>query len=323
MWLDGGAILAGLLLLVLGGEALVRGACGLALLARLTPAVIGLTIVAAGTSTPELVTSLLASLRGSDGIAMGNVVGSNIFNILGILGLTAMVRPLRVVGNTFRMEAPVMILAAIQLHLLARDGLIDRLEAGALFVALVVFTAWAVWLARRAVSGEEAQAYEELATASLGRTGAAAWALNLGAVLLGVGLLAAGSSALVSGAVGLARGLGVEEVVIGLTIVAAGTSTPELVTSLMAARRGQDDIAIANIVGSNIFNVLGIVGLSGLVLPLRAPEVILARDDAWMVGASLLLLLMMGTGMRLTRAEGAVLFALFLGWTASLLASLR
>ncbi len=315
-------ILGGLALLVGGGEALVRGASGIALLARLTPAVVGLTIVAAGTSMPEMVVSVLASLRGNAGIAMGNVVGSNVFNILAILGITALIRPLKVLGNTFRMEAPVMLLAAMQLHLLSRDGLVDRLEGAFLLGALVVFTGYAVWIARRGVNQVEKDEYESMETASFGRTGGAAWAFNVGAVLIGVALLAGGSHMLVEGAVGVAQGFGVSDAIIGLTIVAAGTSTPELITSVMAARRGNDDIAITNIVGSNIFNVLGIVGVSSLVHPLIAPQEILERDNWWMLAASLLLFPLMWTGMRLSRGEGALLFALFLIWMGSLLATI-
>jgi len=259
-------IVGGLLLLVLGGEALVRGASGLALLGRMSPAVVGLTVVAAGTSMPELVVSLQAALEGSAGIAVGNVVGSNIFNVAAILGLAALVRPLTIRGNTVRLEWPVMMLAAFQLHLLARDGTVDRLEGGFLFAALIAFTAYATWIGRRGTAQIEQAEFAGVATASLGRTGRAAWWSNGTAVVLGVILLALGSRALVDGAVDVASSLGVSDAVIGLTIVAAGTSTPELVTSLVAAWRGSDDIAVANIVGSNVFNVLGIVGTTALVL---------------------------------------------------------
>jgi cation:H+ antiporter len=311
-------IIAGLALLVGGGEALVRGASGIALLAKVTPAVVGLTIVAAGTSMPELVVSLQSAIEGSPGIAVGNVVGSNIFNIAAILGLTALVRPLRTQGNTVRLEWPVMMLAAFQFHLLARDGSVDRLEGGFLFTALVAFIAYAVWLGRKSATQVEKEGFEELATASFGRTGNTAVTFNIVAVILGVGLLAGGSTALVRGAVGVASALGVSDAVIGLTIVAAGTSTPELVTSIVAAWRGRDDIAVANVVGSNIFNVLGIAGTTALVHPLPVPAEILARDNWWMLGASLLLFPLMKTGMRVNRVEGAILFVGFAAYMALL-----
>jgi cation:H+ antiporter len=305
-------VLVGLVLLVGGGEVLVRGASGIALSARLTPAVVGLTIVAAGTSMPELVVSVQAAFQGSPGLAVGNVVGSNIFNIALILGVTALIRPLRILGNTVRLEWPVMMLAAFEFHLLARDAMIDRLEGGFLLSALVVFVAYVVWIARTSTAPVEQAAFEEVATASLGRTGKQAVALNVGAVVMGIGLLAGGSTALVRGAVSVASSLGVSDTIIGLTIVAAGTSAPELVTSIVAAWRGRDDIAVANIIGSNIFNVLGIGGATALIHPLPVPPEITARDDWWMLGASLLLFPLMRTGMRVNRVEGAVLLGGFL-----------
>ena len=321
MIIDWLLVLAGLTLLVVGAEALVRGASGIALLARVTPAVVGLTVVAAGTSTPELVVSVQAAIEGNPGLAMGNVVGSNIFNIAAILGLAAMVRPLRIQGNTVRLEWPVMMLAALQLHLLARDGLVDRFEGGFLLAGMVAFTGYVVWVGRQGTTPVERQEFEQLATASFGRTGTAAMGLNIAAVAVGVGLLAGGSTALVHGAVGIAATLGVSDTVIGLTIVAAGTSTPELVTSLVAARRGQDDMAVGNIVGSNIFNVLGIAGATALIHPLAVPTEIISRDIWWMLGASAILFPLMKTGMRVTRMEGAVLLAGFSTYLALLIRS--
>lgn len=318
-WLFG---ILGLALLVGGGEALVRGASGIALFARVTPAVVGLTIVAAGTSMPELVVSVQAAIQGSPGLAVGNVVGSNIFNIAAILGLTALIRPLVIQGNTVRLEWPVMMLAAFQFHLLSRDVRVDRLEGGFLLTALVAFMAYAVWLGRKSTAPVEQEAFEELATASFGRRGTAAVGFNIGAVVLGIGLLAGGSTALVRGAVGVASALGVSDAVIGLTVVAAGTSAPELVTSLVAAWRGRDDIAVCNIVGSNIFNVLGIAGTTALIHPLSVPTEIVTRDNWWMLGASALLFPLMKTGMRVNRVEGALLLAGFITYIYLLISTL-
>lgn len=180
--MDWALVFGGLALLFAGGEALVRGASGIALLARVTPAVVGLTIVAAGTSMPELVVSTQASLEGTPALALANVVGSSIFNIGVILGLAALVRPLRILGNTVRLEWPVMMLAAFQLHLLARDGVVDRLEGGFLLTAMVAFTGYAVFLGRKAVGPVEQQEFEQLTTASFGRTGNSAVGLNIAAV---------------------------------------------------------------------------------------------------------------------------------------------
>jgi cation:H+ antiporter len=314
-------VISGLLLLFGGGEALVRGASGIALVARVSPPVIGLTIVAAGTSMPELVVSVQAAVEGSPGLALANVVGSNIFNIGAILGIAALIRPLRILGNTVRLEWPVMMLAAFELHLLARDSLLDRLEGGFLLTAMIAFTAYAVWLGRKSVSAIEEQEFAQLTTASFGRTGKQAVFLNIGAVLTGVALLAAGSTALVRGAISVASALGVSDTIIGLTIVAAGTSTPELVTSLVAARKGQDDIAVGNVIGSNIFNVLGILGTTSLIRPLPVPAEILARDNWWMLGASAALFPLMRTGMKINRIEGIVLLCCFLGYMSILVTS--
>lgn len=312
MLMDWFRVVAGLLLLVGGGEALVRGASGIALLARVTPAVIGLTIVAAGTSMPELVVSTQAALHGSPGLSFGNAIGSNIFNIGLILGLTAVVRPLRILGNTVRLEWPVMLLSSFQLYLLARDGSVDRLEGTFLFAGLISFIAYAVWLGRKGTTEMEAAEFAATpATASFGQHGRRATILNSLSVAAGVGLLGGGSTFLVTGAANLASALGVSDTVIGLTVVAAGTSAPELITSLMAARRGQDDIAVGNVVGSNIFNMLGILGITALIHPLPVPPEILQRDSLWMLGGSLLLFPFMRTGMRVNRLEGLCLLGGF------------
>lgn len=314
MVLDIGWILLGLLLLVFGGDALVRGASGIAQLARITPAVIGLTIVAAGTSMPELVVSLQSAFRGSPGIAIGNIVGSNIFNIAAILGLTAVIRPLSIQGNTVRLEWPVMMIAAFQFHLLARDGSIDRLEGAFFALSASIFVAYSVMIARREMTSTETAEFSELTTASFGRTGTTAATFNILAVLLGIAVLGSGAELLVRGATSIARNFGISETLIGLSIVAAGTSLPELATSLVAAFRGRDDMAVANVVGSNVFNVLVIGGITALVHPLSVPTDIIDRDNLWMLGVSVLLFPLMKSGMRVNRAEGALLLGVFLAY---------
>jgi cation:H+ antiporter len=310
-------VLFGLVLLFFGGELLVRGASGLALIAKMTPSTVGLTVVAAGTSMPELVVSTKAALDGSPGLAVGNVVGSNLFNIGAILGLTAVLHTLRVQNSAVRLQWPIMMLAAFQLHLLARDGTVDRLEGSFLLAGLIVFILYVVSVGKS--DSEISLEASEVSTASFGRIGFAAALFNGLAVAVGVGLLAGGASVLVSGAVGLAFSFGVTEAVIGLTIVSAGTSLPELTTSLVAARRGQDDIAVSNVVGSNIFNVLGILGATAAIHPLKVPAEIINRDDWWMIGATLLLFPLMKTHLRIVRWEGALLLVGFLSYLGILL----
>ena len=316
MLMSAGLVGLGLALLLAGGEALVRGASGLALAARVPPAVVGLTIVAAGTSAPELVVSVQAALAGSAGIAAGNVVGSNLFNIAVILGVTALVQPLPVELRTLRAEWPVLVLSAGAFVLAANDGRIHRGEGAAMLGALLVTTVVVIALARREPASDDAA----LATASLGRTGALGVALNLGAIVVGIAVLALGSTLLVDGASALARAAGVSDTVIGLTVVSAGTSTPELAASLVAARRGQAGMAIGNVIGSNIFNVLAIAGGTALVLPLDVPAVIVSRDAPLMVLASLALFGLMRTGYVISRREGAVLVSAYLVYLAVLIA---
>jgi len=311
-------IALGLGLLLTGGEALVRGATGLALLARVSAAVAGLTVVAAGTSAPELVVSLKAAFAGAPGLAFGNVVGSNMFNVGLIVGLTAVVRPLRILGSSVRLQWPVMMCASIELFLLARDGSVDRLEGFFLSVALLGFISYIVWTSTRAHIPPSAT--PDLETASFGFRGRAAWVSNGAACVVGAGCLAGGSHALVEGAASLAAAAGVSNTLIGLTVVAAGTSAPELVTSLVASYRGKDDIAVANVIGSNIFNCLAIVGLTATIHPLKVPEPILSRDIWWMLAFSLALFPLMRTGMRVGRGEGALLLAAFVTYNVILIA---
>lgn len=303
-------IVLGLALLVGGGELLVRGASQLALLARVSPAVVGLTVVAAGTSMPEMVVSVQAALAGNPGISVGNVVGSNIFNIALILGVAAVIRPLSIQGNSVRMEWPVMFLASLQMHLLSRDGTVDRFEGACLLSALVAFVGYSVWMARRELPADEHVQFAAPTPPQAGST-TRAWAINAFWVLLGIGLLVAGSDTLVRGAVAVASTLGVSDTVIGLTVVAAGTSTPELAASAVASWRGKDDIAVANVLGSNIFNVLGIAGTTAVIADLPVPDQIVAWDNWWMIGFAVLLFPLMRTSHRISRLEGAVLLGGF------------
>ena len=294
------SLAAGLVLLFAGGEMLVRGAVGVARRLGVSELMIGLTLVGFGTSTPELVASLDAALLGAPAIALGNVVGSNIANVLLILGLGALLMPLRTRREAFRRDGPVLLGVSALLAAACLLGTIGR-PLGALLLALLLAYTWYVYRTERTASAAGAVHVAE--AEAIGRTQRAlglALATSLGG-LLGVLL---GASLLVEAAIALARLWGVSEAVIGLTIVAVGTSLPELATTIVAAWRRQADVAFGNVVGSNIFNVLGILGLTALVQPLPVPPEI-ARFDVWvMLGGALFLVGFAVTGWRVSRSEG-------------------
>lgn len=302
-------VVAGLALLAGGGEGLVRAATTIAELAGVTPAVIGLTVVAMGTSLPELMVSVLSGMRGEADIAVGNVVGSNIFNVAAALGITAIVAPLPVHGAAVKLEWPFMFVASIAVFLLARDGGIDRVEAAGLLVSLALFTLYMIHLARHEVSTAEAS---KIAAEVESRDIDARRVFVPFVVLaVAIGALMLGGRLLVDGAVTIARLSGLSERVIALTIVAGGTGAPELATSLMAALRGRTDVAIANMIGSNIFNLLGILGVAALISPLAVAPEIVRTDMLWMIGVAILLLPVIRSSLRVSRAEGVVLLAAY------------
>jgi cation:H+ antiporter len=304
-------IAAGFVLLAVGGETLVRGSVSLARLLKVGTAVIGLTIVAAGTSMPELAVSLVAALHGRSDIAVANVVGSNIFNVAVILGTAALVAPLVVHVTAVRLEWPFMFVTSFVFLLLARDGQVDRLEGGFLLVGLACFMAYMVRLARREVTPPETATLEAGLTPKLPPPRPHQVAIDVGQVVLGLAMLAAGGHVLVQGAVTIAELAGMSERVIGLTVVAAGTGMPELATSIIAARRRQADLAIANVIGSNIFNIAGTLGLVALIRPQHVNPQIATSDAWWMVGITLILWPLMRTGMRIGRLEGLLLLAAY------------
>lgn len=307
----------GLTLLTLGGDWLVSGATGIARAVGLTPAVIGLTIVAAGTSFPELMVSGLSAWDGRPDLAVGNVVGSNILNSTLILGLTALVIALPVRGNAVRLEWPVMMVSTLVVWAMMQDARIDRPEAFALVAALIAFMAFSVNVARRQMTPEEEAEFAQELDA-IGPAVPPALSRSAAVVLAGLILLAVGGSCLVRSAVELARAAGWSERFIGLTIVAAGTSAPELAASLAAAIKKQPDVAVANVLGSNIFNLLGILGVTGLIQPIAFDPQITMGDAAWMVGSGLILFPLMRTGMIITRWEGCLLLAIYAGYVTTL-----
>jgi cation:H+ antiporter len=301
-------LLAGLILLYFGADGLVKGSASLALRMGVTPLVVGLTVVAFGTSAPEMVVSTKASYLGQGSMALGNVVGSNILNLAVILGLSALIRPMAVKVQLIRFDTPIMIAVSVLGWLLVRDGSLSRPEAALLFAGIVAYTVLNVVMARRETSREVAAEFAE-GTPHTSRN----IALDLLFIFGGLALLVLGARLFVTASVELARLWGVSEAVIGLTIIAAGTSLPELATSLVAAARKQEDIAIGNIVGSNVFNILAILGVSGLVRPIAA-DGMTAVDFGVMIGTAALLLPLLRTRMLLERWEGGLYLAVYAGY---------
>ena len=300
--------IGGLIGLVLGAELLVRGASKMALSFGISPLVVGLTIVAFGTSAPEMAVSTGAVLNGQTDIAIGNVVGSNIFNVLFILGLSALITPLVVNVQLIRQEVPIMIGACLLLLALCLDGRLGRLDGAILFALLLAYTVFLIVQSRAETRSAQDQYAAELKPAITG-----GWDTKLPVQLLlilsGLGLLILGSDWLVTASTTFAKALGVSDVVIGLTIVAAGTSMPEVATSIMAAVKGERDIAVGNVVGSSTFNILGCLGLSGIVsadVGLMVPAAILNFDIWVMMAASLACLPICMTGREIARWEGGV-----------------
>ncbi len=306
-------ILGGLILLVFGGEVLVRGASAVAAAFRIPPLVIGLTVVAFGTSAPELGVSLQAAFAGASDVAVGNVVGSNIFNVLLILGLASVITPLVVSSQLIRFDVPLMIALSCLTWVLARDGGVSRSDGLILFAVLIVYLIICMRTARR-----EAQAVkDEFATEyAADEEKPARLPLQFGLIAIGLVCLGFGSKWLVSGAVAVATWFGVSELVIGLTIVAAGTSLPEVVTSVVASVRGERDIAVGNVVGSNIFNLACVLGLTGIVSPAGIPVSgqAIRFDIPIMILVAAACLPIFFTGGRISRTEGVVFLIGFVAY---------
>jgi len=313
MMLDILSVLGGLVLLYFGATFLIKGAVSVAMRAGVSVLVVGLTVVAYGTSMPEMVVSTMASFKDAGDIAVGNVVGSNIFNIAVILGISALISPMRVNLKVLRFDTPVMLGVAFLFLLIFSDFRISRLDAILLFSLAVAYTVFNIVKSRK----EEKRA-EELGIEPIIAKNARPVYLDIGFILLGIGVLILGSNFLVSGATALAKVFGASEAFIGLTIVAAGTSLPELATSLVAAVKKQSDIAIGNVVGSNIFNILAILGISGIIHPIEAPGISFV-DILVMIGFSALVIPLMKTGVKISRREGAIMLLAYIAYVAYLL----
>ena len=301
----------GVLLLLAGAEGLVRGASALALRIGITPLVVGLTVVAIGTSSPELVVSIQAALAGEGGVALGNVVGSNIANLGLIVGVAAVLTPMTVDRKLVRHDVPIMLVSMAALVVFLLDGTLERWEGGVLLAAAVLYTVDGIRTSRREVREANAKLPPEVTEALVEVE--AGFKRHILLVVGGVALLVFGADRLLAGAVVAATQLGVSEAVIGLTLVALGTSLPELATTIVAARRGEAEIALGNAIGSNIFNVFSVLGPAALAAPIASVG-IWADVLSIMVGFGLVTLLFLYTGGKTRRWEGAVLLLGYLGY---------
>lgn len=305
-------IITGFALLIFGGDVLVRVAVQFAVRYKIPPATIGLTVVAAGTSLPELVTSIVAALQGNADIAVGNVVGSNSFNIMAGIGLACLIRPNRVQKSALKIEWPFLMLITIGLYLVSTDLLIGRIDGSLMLFVLVAFFWYAVKNAKKIgleVEDEDIPAEVKDSVAK-----------DLGLLVLGLIALIGGAELTLTGAINLGKYFGLSDRVIGLTIVSAGTGLPELATSAMAAYRGRDDIAIANVLGSNIMNILAILGVTSLITPLQVNSDIVNYDMIVCMIVTFILLPMMLKKVRsIMRWEGMILLGMYIAYVASLL----
>lgn len=304
-------IAGGLVALVLGGELLIRGAVTVAHRLGVSQLLIGIVLLGFGTSLPEMVTSLQAAFAGAPGLAVGNVVGSNIANTLLILGVAAAIRPVAMDPRAFRRDGGVMVLATLATLAVVLIGTMGRIGGAVFVLALVTYMVTTYLLERNTESPSAEMHKAEAEDLPSGPRGLPA-ALLL--VVVGLVVTVLGARFLVEGAVDLARGFGVSEAVIGLTLVAIGTSLPELTTSAVAALRGHSDVAIGNVIGSNIYNLLGILGVTALAYPLRIPPEIAAFDIWVMLAATVLLVVVAVSGWRITRREGGLLLSLYAGY---------
>jgi cation:H+ antiporter len=307
--------IAGIVLLISGAELLVRGASRLAVTMGVSPLVVGLTVVAFGTGSPELAVGIQASLAGQADITIGNVVGSNIFNVLLVLGLSAVVAPLIVSQQLVRLDVPLMVVVSLALLLMSLDGRIDGADGAVLLAASAGYTYMLIRISRREKDTVRAQYDDAYGPATVPVAGR--WTVHVLLVLLGLALLVIGSDWLVEGAVAIAEALGVSELIIGLTVIAAGTSLPEVATSIVAGLRGERDIAVGNVVGSNLFNILVVVGATSLVAPggLSVASAAINFDIPVMIAASILCLPIFFVNYRIGRWEGALFLSYYVLYT--------
>ena len=300
-------IVIGIVLVLWGADRLTDGAVAVAEKMKMPQIVIGLTIVAMGTSMPEFCVSLISALKGTSDLAVGNIVGSNIFNTLLIVGVSALVAPMSIMKTTVRKDIPFALVASALLLIMCLDGDISRIDAAILFVMFLIFMY--ITLRGAKAQGTDLEEKEKKSMAT--------W-LSVVWILVGLACLIGGSNLFVDGATAVATKLGVSEAVIGLTIVAGGTSLPELATSVVSARKGNSGIAIGNVLGSNVFNILAILGLTGVISPMTLKGITMT-DLSMMVISIILIWLFSFTKYKIERWEGAILTAVFVGYIYSLL----
>ncbi len=312
-------LIAGMALLYFGGDWLVDSSSHLARRLGVKPLVIGLTIVAFGTSCPELLVSTISALNGQDSVALGNVVGSNITNIALVLGLVALLKPIPIEKTLLKKEYLITLIVAFILLACCLDFNVSRLDGALLTLGVIIFTFWAIWDAKKNKAPLPKEVAELAAdtpeTAGEASSAGKELAKDIIFLLLGLGALVGGAKLLVIGATGVARALGVSELVIGLTMVALGTSLPELSTSVIGILKGEDEIAVGNILGSNIFNILAVMGVSAAIRPVGVEKIAFYRDIPIMIGITVLLGLLMRPGYKLSRWRGALLLTIYAAYT--------
>ncbi len=314
-------LVVGLVCLVFGAEWLVRGASTVATKLGVAPIVVGLTVVAFGTSAPEMAVSISGALSGSADVAIGNVVGSNTFNILAILGLSAAISGLSIEQRLLKFDIPVLILITVVVYVLILNDVVGRIEGAVLFLGVIAYTGWLLRGARKGESPAVEAEYKEAVESVEGSTFSQSLAFQIGLVLVGLALLVLGSQLLVNSATEIASALGVSDLVIGLTVVAAGTSLPELATSVLAAIRGQRDIAVGNVVGSNIFNLLSVLGASAAVSSngVAVNSEVIRLDFPVMLAATIVLLPICWNGFMIKKWEGSFLVVFYIAYVAYLI----
>ena len=315
--------IAGLVLLAIGAELVLRGSSRLAVMLGVRPIVLGLTVVTVGNSLPELAIGLTAGAEGRDGLVVGNIAGTNIFNILFILGLTALIRPLPIQPLSGRLGAPAMLAATVALIAMSLDGRLGRIDGLLLLAAALAYSAAVVRMSRRASPAVKREFYEEFgAEALLAAPGAARLASNALLLLAGIAVIALGAQLLVSGAVDIARTLGVSDAIIGLTIVAMGTSAPELATTIVATIKNDRDIAVGNLVGSSLYNILVILGATCIAIPggIAVGTEILRLDLPFAAAVALACLAVFRSGRVMSRTEGACFVGAYLAYLGTLIA---
>lgn len=300
-------LVGGLIMLFIGAEGLVRGSSNLAIKIGIAPLVVGLTVVSFGTSAPELVVSLKAAISGNGSISLGNIIGSNIANIALILGVAALIRPLKVHANVIMREIPIMIAISVLLLVLMIDGEVGFNDGLIFIIALIIYLVVNVILARKEKNAEVDAEFKEGLKSKFGIL------LSIVFIIVGLALLLIGANLFVQSAVAIAKIFNVSDAIIGLTVVAIGTSLPELITSIVAAYKKEADIAIGNVVGSNIFNILGILGITALVIPISSVGISYV-DLGVMLFTAIILFPLSRTGFSISRLEGAFLLAGYAGY---------